>query len=329
MMSHDNDHDRYLEPPILIGNENGAANEREKVHFEQSVHLVDILSHEDTQYDAKDILIKRRIRYSDLREIVSQQGDPPYPNGDRPGIIAEGQGKSTYEISSQEVIDDPVRPFLGSVVSGKSSHHVQTARGGGQESVHGFYDLFFITIRYTTAISRQSTAIKEHAGRRVEESIEGDLGVVAVLFGAIPAFVIIPAVIQLVPGGQDRSLRGREDAAGDSDGGIERHRNREIKSFLDLADGVFLFRHHYNEEVNLVTIQLYKRPEVRNVKPGARAVGIEEMKEERATIGGEGPREVDGRSRLHDPVTPGNRSREAIDPIIIPEKSDNPYELQG
>src|SRR5258706_826428 len=50
--------DRNLELPVLISDKHGAADESNKVHLEQSVHLVNKLCHKNSKYYTHYILIK-------------------------------------------------------------------------------------------------------------------------------------------------------------------------------------------------------------------------------------------------------------------------------
>src|ERR1700761_3238167 len=70
MVQDDEDQQRDLQLPVLIGDQDGAGDEGKEVHLEQAMHLVDELRHEQADYYAQHILVEIRIRQEQLHGIV-------------------------------------------------------------------------------------------------------------------------------------------------------------------------------------------------------------------------------------------------------------------
>ena len=129
MVQNDDDQQGDLQSPVLIGDEDGAGDKREEVHFEQPVHLVDVLCHEQAQHYAQHILIQIGIRQRYLDGIVGEEGETTYADGDSPGIKVMGQKETNHKEPAQEVIHEFVRPSFD-LIAEEGRLGLQVGEGG-------------------------------------------------------------------------------------------------------------------------------------------------------------------------------------------------------
>ena len=109
MMQDDKYRKRDLQFPVLVGNEDGAADKGKKMHFKKAMHLVDILRHKDRDHQAQHILIQVGIREEELDGIIGRQAQPAHAQGNGPGIECGCKSQPGQEKTSQEEIHQPVR----------------------------------------------------------------------------------------------------------------------------------------------------------------------------------------------------------------------------
>lgn len=73
MVQDHDDREGYLQFPVLVSDEDGAADECEEMHFEQPMHLVDVLGHKDGHDQAQHILIHVAFWQKELYRVIGQQ----------------------------------------------------------------------------------------------------------------------------------------------------------------------------------------------------------------------------------------------------------------
>src|SRR6185437_14431198 len=112
MMHYDQQRERYLQFPILIGDQNCAADKGDEMHFEQPMHLIDILGHEYAEYQAYDILVSIRIGKESPGSIIGDHGKAAYADADKPVIIKECEQQSAHEKTDKEIVHQLVRLLL-------------------------------------------------------------------------------------------------------------------------------------------------------------------------------------------------------------------------
>src|SRR5258708_1231926 len=107
MVCDDKEQEGNLEFPLLIGNENSAADESEKMHLEQAVHLVDVLRHKKGQYRAEHILVEIGSGEKRLHRIIGDKRQPADSKGDGPRIEIRRQQQPDDEEPRQKIIHEP------------------------------------------------------------------------------------------------------------------------------------------------------------------------------------------------------------------------------
>ena len=96
--------------PFLVGDEDGAGDEGDEVHFEQTVHLVDILRHEQTDDDAEYILIKIGAGQRDLDRIIGDKRQTTDPESNNIGAVIMCEIDADEKEADEKVIHEPVGP---------------------------------------------------------------------------------------------------------------------------------------------------------------------------------------------------------------------------
>src|SRR5258708_36381033 len=108
MVCDDKDQQGNLQFPLLIGNENSAADESEKMHLEQAVDVVDVLGHKKGQYRAEHILVEIGSGEKRLHRIRREKRQPAHSKGDVPAIEIRRQQQTDDEEPRQKIIHEPV-----------------------------------------------------------------------------------------------------------------------------------------------------------------------------------------------------------------------------
>ena len=88
----------------------------------------------------------------------------------------------------------------------------------------------------------------------MKQPFQRHLRIIALLVATIPAFIIVPPIVQFIIAVDDHGLRRRINPACNGDGRIEGHGDGHVEPILDVFYSVLLFRHHHYGEMNILTI---------------------------------------------------------------------------
>jgi len=110
MMQDDKDQQGDLQFPFLVGDEDSAGDESNKMHFEEPMHLIDVLRHEQSDHDAENVLIKVGTGQGELDGIIGDEGQAADPESDHIGPEIVGEIDADEKEADQKVVHEPVGP---------------------------------------------------------------------------------------------------------------------------------------------------------------------------------------------------------------------------
>lgn len=108
VMQKNKNEQRDLQFPILVRDQDRAGDEREEVHLEEPVHLIDILSHENAQDDAQYILIKIGTRKRQFDGVIGDEAKASNSQRDGIGVVVVSEVQADGEECGQKIVHEPV-----------------------------------------------------------------------------------------------------------------------------------------------------------------------------------------------------------------------------